>query len=118
MTLRDDRVRLLHALDAARRAVSSTEGWGRDRLNPEELPTLGLIRLLEVLGEATSHVSSELQDAHPEVPWKAMKGLRNRLSHGYFEVNLDIVWETLRSDLPQLILALESVLFELDREHP
>ena len=91
MTLRDDRVRLRHPLDAARRAVASTQDWTRADLDEEELPTLGLLRLLEILGEAASTVSETVQDAHPEVPWKAMKGLRNRLIHGYFNINLDIV---------------------------
>lgn len=113
MTRRDDRVRIQHALDAARKAVTSTEAWTRSDLNEEELSTLGLLRLLEVLGEAAGSVSPEVQEAHPYVPWKAMKELRNRLIHGYFNVNLDIVWDTLRSDLPRLIPSLERALRDL-----
>jgi uncharacterized protein with HEPN domain len=110
MTRHDDRVRILHALDAARIAVSSTEGWRREELDLDELPTLGLIRLLEIIGEAATFVSPETKADHPDVPWRKMAGLRNRLIHGYFNVNLDIVWDTIQSDLPPLIRALEAAL--------
>lgn len=118
MTLREDRVRLRHALDAARRAVASTDGWSRDDLDEDELSTQGLLRLLEILGEAASTVSQEFQGAHPQIPWRAMRGLRNRLIHGYFDVNLDIVWDTLRGELPRLIPVLEHLLESLGVERP
>jgi uncharacterized protein with HEPN domain len=114
MTLRDDRVRIRHALDAASLAMSSTESWTRADLDQDDLCTLGLLRLLEILGEAASAVSQKVQDAHPDVPWRAMKELRNRLIHGYFNVNLDIVWDTVRNDLPHLIPALERALADLE----
>ena len=91
-------------------AVTSTSGWTRADLDLGELPTLGLIRLLEVIGEAANLVSPETRARHPEVPWRKMAGLRNRLIHGYFSVNLDIVWDTIRSDLPPLIRLLEEAL--------
>lgn len=107
MTRHEDRVRIRHALDAARKAVQSTANWSRADLDGEELATLGLIRLLEVLGEAASAVSEETRTAHQAIPWRKMAALRHRLIHGYFDVNLDIVWDTIRSDLPPLIEALE-----------
>ncbi|MSR62608.1 MAG: DUF86 domain-containing protein [Planctomycetes bacterium] len=116
MTQHDDRVRIRHALDAARKIVESTKGWRRQDLDLEQLPTLGLIRLLEVVGEAAGLVSEETRTAHPGVPWRKMTGLRNRLIHGYFNVNLDIVWDTIREDLPPLIQSLEEALGTLDRD--
>ncbi len=110
MTRHDDRVRIRHALDAARKAVSSTATWTREDLDLEELSTLGLIRLLEIIGEAANAVSPEVQLAHPSVPWRKLTGLRNRLVHGYFNVNLDILWDTIRGELPELIASLEQVL--------
>ena len=110
MTPRDDQVRIQHALDAARKAVSSTADWSREDLDPEALSTFGLIRLLEIIGEAASAVSSDAQAAHPAVPWRKMAGMRNRLIHGYFDVNLDVVWDTIQTDLPPLIEALERAL--------
>lgn len=110
MTRHDDRVRIRHALDAARRIVASAASWSRADLDLEQLPTLGVIRLLEVIGEAASQVSVETQGAHPDVPWRKMSGLRHRLIHGYFNVNLDIVWDTIGEDLPPLIRSLEGAL--------
>lgn len=110
MTRHDDRVRIRHALDAARKIVESTKTWRREDLDLEQLPTLGLIRLLEVIGEAAGAVSTDTQAAHPRVPWRQMAGLRNRLIHGYFNVNLDIVWDTVRKDIPPLVRELESAL--------
>jgi uncharacterized protein with HEPN domain len=115
MTRRDDRVPIRHALDAARRAIASTAEWRRSDLDLEELPTLGLIRLLEVIGEAANAVSPEMQQQRPEIPWRRMTGLRNRLIHGYFNVNLDIVWETVREDLPPLVERLARLLDDLER---
>ena len=109
MTQHDDRVRIQHALDAARKLVESTKSWRRQDLDLDQLPTLGLIRLLEVVGEAASLVSEETRAAHPGVPWRKMTGLRNRLIHGYFNVNLDIVWETVQTALPQLLLKLAAI---------
>jgi uncharacterized protein with HEPN domain len=114
MTRHDDRVRIRHALDAARKAVASTATWKREDLDLEELRTLGLIRLLEVIGEAANSVAPEVQLAHPAVPWRKLAGLRNRLIHGYYDVNLDIVWDTIRGDLPGLIRSLEQALEQLE----
>ncbi len=110
MRPRDDRVRIQHALDAARKAVASTADWCREDLDRDELASLGLIRLLEIVGEAATGVSPETRASHPTIPWNKMVALRNRLIHGYFDVNLDIVWDTIRTDLPPLIEALEAVL--------
>ncbi len=72
-----------------------------------------MIRLLEVIGEAANAVSTEVQLAHPAVPWRKLTGLRNRLINGYFNVNLYILWDTIRSELPELIRSLEQVLEDL-----
>jgi uncharacterized protein with HEPN domain len=112
MTRPEDRVRIQHALDAARKAVAGTEGWSRNDLDLDELETLGLVRLLEIIGEAASAVSRETASAHPQIPWRKMIGLRNRLIHGYFNVNLDILWDTVQKDLPDLIPLLEKMLGE------
>ncbi len=110
MSLRDDRVSLQHVLDAARKVVASTAHWQRASLDPNELTTLGIIRLLEIVGEASNAISVEFRALHPEVPWRQMIGLRNRLIHGYFAVDLDIVWDTIQKDLPPLVKTLERIL--------
>jgi uncharacterized protein with HEPN domain len=62
-----------------------------------------VIRPLEIIGEAARRISQDTRDAHPEIPWEQMIGMRNRLIHEYFRVNLTTVWETVQNDLPSLI---------------
>ena len=108
--LKDDLVRLRHILDAAQKAVAFTRGRVQNELSSDEMLSLSLVRLLEVIGEAAKALSPELYAAHPHIPWKKMSGMRDRLIHGYFDVNLDVVWETVTEDLPPLIAALEQLV--------
>jgi uncharacterized protein with HEPN domain len=101
-----DRVRLLHILDAAREALAFTQRRSRQDLDRDRMLSLALVRLLEIIGEAARGVSQELRAAQPQVPWVKMAGMRDRLIHGYFDVNLDVVWATVQVDLPPLVEAL------------
>ena len=105
-----DEVRLRHIRDAARDAVNFVEGKSRGDLESNEMLCLALVRLLEIIGEAASGVSLELRKKYPAIHWAGMTGMRNRLIHGYFDVNLDIVWETVTKDLPPLVAEMELVL--------
>lgn len=107
---RDDTVCIKHVLDAARKAVEFSKGRNRADIHSDEMLALSLVRLLEIVGEAASDVSEDYRKGHPDVPWKKMVGLRNRLIHGYFDVNYDIVWDTVVSDLPPLITEMEKLL--------
>lgn len=69
-----------------------------------------VIRNLEIVVEATENLSAELREQHPEVPWKAMAGVRDRLIHDYFGVNLDIVWQIVAGELPQLVMQIDKIL--------
>ncbi len=80
---------------------------GRDPGASDRVLSLALVRLLEIVGEAARRVSDETREAHPEVPWSQIVGLRNRLIHGYDSVDLEILWRILSDDLPRLIEALE-----------
>ena len=106
----DDKIRLRHILDAACEAVSFTEGHRREDLDIERKLNLSLVRLLEVIGEAARGITEEFRQDHSELPWKSMAGMRDRLIHGYFDVNLDVVWETVTNDLPPLIDKLEKIV--------
>ncbi len=110
MSRYDDAVRLRHMLDAARKAVSLVAGKARAQVAADELTQLALARLLEIVGEAAGKVSPDYQSAHPEVRWPSMSGLRNRLAHAYFDVDLDILLDIVAKDLPPLIGQLEGLL--------
>ena len=105
-----DNVRIRHILDAAREAVAFAKGRSRAELDSDRKLSLSLVRLLEIIGEAAKGISQEFRDSHSDLPWKSMIGMRDRLIHGYFDVNLDVVWETVTKDLPALIAKLEKIL--------
>jgi uncharacterized protein with HEPN domain len=69
-----------------------------------------LVRLLEIIGEAAKGIFPSLRTDHSEIAWDKMAGMRDRLIHGYFDVNLDVVWRTVTEDLPPLISQLEELL--------
>jgi len=108
----DDNVRIRHILDAAKEAVAFSQGRSRADLNSDRQLNLSLVRLLEIIGEAARGISTEFRQDHPELPWRSMVGMRDRLIHGYFDVNLDVVWETVTQDLPSLIEQLEKIVSE------
>jgi uncharacterized protein with HEPN domain len=109
-----DPVRLRHILDASRQAVAFVKGRSRDDLETDAMLSLALVRLLEIIAEAARGTSEELRQAHPEIAWNRMAGMRDRLIHGYFDVNLDIVWQTVSHDLPELIAQVEKVVGMLE----
>lgn len=108
--LDSDLVRLRHLFDAAREAIQFAKGRSRSDLETDRMLNLSLVRLLEIIGEAARAISPSYCDSHPEIVWKKMVGMRDRLTHGYFDVNLDIVWETVTKDLPALVIELEKLL--------
>ncbi|MFY9610481.1 MAG: HepT-like ribonuclease domain-containing protein [Blastocatellia bacterium] len=72
--------------------------------------SLAMVRLLEIVGEAARHTSEEFRQGTPQIPWKQIAGTRDRLIHGYFDVDLDIVWAIVINDLPSLIAELEKTV--------
>ena len=107
---KDDRVRLQHMLDAANEALSFIQARVRTDLDNDRMLVLSLIRELEIIGEAASRVSPETRAQNSAVPWQDISGMRNRLIHAYFDVNLDVIWTTVTKDLPLLKAELEKIL--------
>lgn len=100
---RDDNERLGLMLDAALQVRNFTAEKCRADLDSEPILLHALVRLLEIIGEAANGISIEFKDDHPEISWKDIIRMRNRLIHGYFDVNLDVVWQTVVDDIPILI---------------
>ncbi len=105
-----DEVRLRHMLDAARKAVAFASGHTRGDLDADEQLALALVRLLEIIGEAAKQISESVRTTHATIPWREIAGTRDRLIHGYFDVDLDVVWAIVSRDLPQLVPTLEQIL--------
>lgn len=102
--------RLRDILRAARTTQQVTEGKTRASLDEDIVIVLALTRLVEIIGEAASRVSQETRDALPEVPWRNMIGMRNRVIHDYGNVNYDILWKTAAKRIPELIAILERIV--------
>ncbi len=105
-----DRERLGHMLDAAREAISFTHGRASDDLLRDRMLLLSLVKEIEIIGEAASRVSPEGRSEAHEIPWAKVTAMRNRLTHGYFDWNLEVIWSTLTSNLPELVRELERLL--------
>lgn len=105
-----DVIRLRHMRDAAREAGTFTAGRSRDDLDTDRMLVLALIKLVEIIGEAANQVSADGRAACPGLPWQDIIAMRNRLIHAYFAINRDIVWQTIKVDLPPLIDELDRLL--------
>lgn len=110
MSRRDDPARLQDMLDAARTAVSAAKGRTRADLERDKVWSLGIIKCIEIIGEAAGRVSEPSRAALPRLHWPKMVAMRNRLIHGYFEIDYDQVWIALTKELPVLIGDLERAL--------
>lgn len=113
MSRHDDQVSMRHMLDHAREACAIARGRKRSDLESDRMLQLSLTRLAEIVGEAASRVSISTREKYPEIPWPDIVGMRNRLIHGYDIVDLDLLWDTVETDLPSLIAQLEAILRDL-----
>jgi uncharacterized protein with HEPN domain len=105
-----DEVRLRHMLDAAREAIHFAEGHSLVELKTNRMLALALVKDIEIIGEAASRLTEECQATNPQIPWVDIAGMRNRLIHAYFDINLRIVWDTVTVNLPPLIAELEKLI--------
>jgi uncharacterized protein with HEPN domain len=104
MPRRDADVRLRHMLDAAREGVQMAQGKTCADLDADRPLNLSLVRLLEIVGEAANRTPARERAKYPGIPWAQIVGLRNRLIHGYDNVDFDILWQIVTEDLPPLIV--------------
>ena len=95
-----------------------TEGMDATSFAADEFTVDAVLRNLMVLGEAARNVPSEVRDAHPEIPWSRMVGLRNIVAHVYFGVDLENVWKIVSENVPPVRPALEGLLEELEGAEP
>ena len=107
---KDDRISLRHMLDAAREATHSVAGHSRSELESNVVWTLGLVKCIEIIGEAAGRIGKETQAKYAGIPWTEIVAMRNRLVHAYFDIDLDQLWKTITEDLPPLVADLENAL--------
>lgn len=107
---RSDAAYLLDMLLAARDALSFTTGMSFDDFVRDRRTQLSVLKSVEIVGEAAAQVGEDTKRAHPDIPWREIVGMRNRLVHAYFAIDLRLVWDTVRDDLPALISLLEPLV--------
>ena len=111
-----DAIRFRHMLDSASAILHFIEGRTRKQLNTDRMFSNAVVRELEVLGEAANNISKKTQKLFPEVPWKQIIGMRNTLIHAYFDVDYDIIWETVNNDLPSFYHQLKKIVSDFTKK--
>jgi len=97
-------------VDAAREALRSAKEQTRLDLDRNRVWALGLVKCVEIIGEAAARVSEDTRKECPQIPWAEIVAMRNRLVHVYFDIDLDQIWKALTEDLPPLVGELERIL--------
>jgi uncharacterized protein with HEPN domain len=106
----DDLTRLRHMIEAAQKALQFAENRKCSDLSEDQVLSFALVRAIEIIGEAASRISPEFRDRYSQIPWAAIVGMRNKLVHAYFEIDLDLVWRSTINELPPLIESLVKIL--------
>lgn len=110
----DDLTRLKHIRDAVMITIDFIKSRNRDDLDNDQMLSLALVRLIEIIGEAANNISLSCQNNYPQIPWREMIGMRNRIVHAYFEVDLDVVWQVIIDDLPRLLRWINQAIQDLE----
>jgi uncharacterized protein with HEPN domain len=106
-----------HMVRAASDACNFVDGVSQEDFLDDKRTQQAVIMSLIIIGEAATKVmdNNELfTQQHPEIPWRSMRGMRNRIAHGYFDINLDVVWATVQTALPELLIQLHALRHDVD----
>jgi uncharacterized protein with HEPN domain len=106
----DDRWRIHHMIDAAEQALAFVQGRNRADLDGDAMLRLALARAVEIVGEAAAQVSEAGRSELAALPWQQIIGMRNRLVHAYFDINRNILWDTVQLALPSMLDQLKAFL--------
>lgn len=107
--MKDDRIYLLHIRDAIERVLEYTAA-GKDEFRSDRKTQDAVVRNLEIIGEATKNISEAARLANADIPWKRIAGMRDKMIHEYFGVNLDLVWDVVENELPELHRKVNAIL--------
>ena len=111
--MKEDKPYLLHIKDAIEKIEKFMEGIDFKKFTENDMIQSAVIRQIEIIGEATNHLSSTFMEKHFEVPWTDIIGMRHKLIHDYFGVDLKKVWGTIKKDIPSLKKNIEDILENL-----
>ncbi len=103
---------LRQMIEGSRDAMTFTDGMDRDGFLADLRTQRAVVMSLMIVGEASARIVADhpaFAEAHPDVPWRSIRGMRNRIAYGYFDVDLGVVWQTVQAELPRLVERLEAV---------
>jgi len=106
----EDSVRVQHMIEAAQAAIGFASGHQVPDLASDRMLLFAMVRAIEVIGEAAGKVSDELRHSSPEIPWAMIVSMRNRLIHAYFDIDREILWKTVKIELPALLSHLKALI--------
>ncbi len=109
-----DTTRLRHMAEAIEDAQAFTADVAEEQFRCDKKIQFALVRCVEIVGEAAARLSPTYRNTHPEIPWASIIGMRNRLVHVYFDIDLDLLWHTVRVELPKLYSQVLLFLEEID----
>ncbi|GIQ70750.1 DUF86 domain-containing protein [Xylanibacillus composti] len=107
---KDDKVYLAHIIESIGHIESFVSSGGKEEFYTSRLIQDAVIRNLEIIGEAVKNISKELRADYPDIPWRAIAGLRDVLIHDYMGVDLKAVWGVVDSELPKLRNEIENII--------
>ncbi len=114
--IKDEKIFLRHIMESIENIEDFTKDVSTTEFQDSALIQNGVIRCLEIIGEAVKNIPDDMKKRYPEVPWKKIAGLRDVLIHAYFEVDLDLTWSIAKRDLPELKKNIKKILEELQKE--
>lgn len=111
--MKDSRVYLLHILDEIRLIQSVCTDLSFEEFKADTVKEHTITRALEIIGEAAKNIPADVKRDHPEIPWKFMAGIRDKIIHGYFAINYDIVWDVIIHKIPELEPKIRAIYDEM-----